>query len=120
MKSDKPCYMNKKGQIIIVQISGHAYQQFESRWKLLHPDKPLVGGLHQSLIHHFNRADRLRNLKGKDLLRLARHGKDTLFFRTSGFTFVVKDRTIVTVEISDRGMRHLNKGKLAQIGGSSE
>lgn len=40
-----------------------------------------------------------------------RHGKDTIYFRTNEFTFIVQNGILVTVEISDSDMRHLNKSK---------
>jgi len=42
---------------------------------------------------------------------MRRHGKDTLYFRADTFTFIVQGATIVTVEISDKNKRRLNKIK---------
>ena len=57
----------------------------------------------------FKTANKVINLNRKEKNRLKRHGQDTMFFRTNGFTFVVQNAQVVTVEISDKNKRHLNK-----------
>jgi hypothetical protein len=53
--------------------------------------------------------NRLNVSKSKKLKRRAkRHGNKTLYFKADAFTFIVEDRTLVTVEISANGERHLN------------
>ena len=102
---ENPCYINKKGNVIKLQITKHAYLRFKERWELIYQRKC---DINIELPKLFNKCNRLQNLSCKDKQRLKKHGKDTLFFRTSNFTFVVQDGTIVTVEISDKNKRYLN------------
>ena len=105
----KPSYVNKKGQIVEVDISIHARRRFAERWAKMFPDKPISGPVDDKISELFERSNRVVNLSGREQQRMDRHGKDTIYFRTNGFTFVVQDRCIQTIEISDRGMRHLNR-----------
>jgi Fe-S cluster biosynthesis and repair protein YggX len=105
----RPSYVNKRGKTIPLQVSRHAYLQFRERCRLLANDK-----LDESLagmVRYFSHSNRVVNLKSYENCRMRRYGNgsDTLYFRTKSFTFVVHDGVIVTVEISDRGKRHLNK-----------
>ena len=103
-------YINKKGKKIIVTATEHAKRRFIQRWRIMHPDKPiLLTDLASSFAKCFMKADLVKNLTKKDLERLAKRGKDTLYFRTNGFTFVVQNGCVLTVEISDKAMRHYNK-----------
>jgi hypothetical protein len=103
-------YRNSKGKNIVISISNHARQRFWSRWSYLYPHQPLdFSEVDTKIAEWFARAERLVNLSKELQNRCKRHGKDTLFFKTNGFTFVVQDATLLTVEISDRGKRHLNK-----------
>ena len=103
-------YRNRRGKEITITISKHARQRFWERWSYLNPESPLdFHKVDTKLAECFSRSTRLENLSRKMQLRCKRHGKDTLFFRTNGFTFIVQDATLVTVEISDNGKRHLNK-----------
>jgi len=106
---ERPSYVNGKGRTVILEVSHHAYLQFQHRWELLLGERLDGERLDAVLVEQFKRAHRLQNLKEVERRRIRRHGTGTLFFRTQGFTFVVKDGTIITVEVSDRDSRHLNK-----------
>ena len=104
----KPSYFNKKGNKIELRITLHAKRRFVERWEKLFPGVPLEEDVEEMIARWFSHANRIKNFSGKEKNRLQRYGKDTLFFRHSNFTFVVQNAEIVTIEISDRGMRHLN------------
>ena len=116
-------YRNKKGNIVRVKITRHARQRFEQRCKQLKKlKKPAAnhaphGSCKNSLAlmtQLFNRAQRVSKISDRQRKRLKKHGKDTLFFRDGELTFVVQDACIVTVEISSKGKRWLNKSALWQ------
>jgi hypothetical protein len=107
-ESPKPFYVNKKKQRIELEISFHARQRFAQRWQKLYRETLSFDQVDQYIIRHFPNATRITNFSNHERNRLRRYGKDTLFFRTSGFTFIVQNGVIITVEISDKGMRHLN------------
>ncbi len=102
-------YVNKKGKSIGIQISPHARKRFSERWKAAFPDESMNVPVDEEIAKWFCRAARVTNLTKTEKQRLKRHGHDTLFFRSSHFTFVVQDGVLKTVELSDSGMRHLNK-----------
>lgn len=104
-------YTNNKGKRIVVGITHHARQRFVERWKRVYPDALLASDrsiVDQTIADCFSQAKRVETFGRKIRTRLKRHGKDTLYFRTSHFTFVVQDAALLTVEISDPGKRHLN------------
>lgn len=106
-----PCYQGKKGPVQAT-ITRHAYDRFRERWARIFPGKALPADVNAEIARQFNRASRVTNLGVYEKRRMDRHGKDTLYFRADCFTFIVQDAAIVTVEISDRDMRHLNKKPL--------
>jgi hypothetical protein len=106
-----PTYTNKKGEQIPVAISVHALRQFRVRWLAKFEAYLTDAEAEQKIEEWFAKANRVFNLSRQERTRLERHGKDTLFFRLNAFTFVVRNSTIVTVELSDKHERHLNKGK---------
>jgi hypothetical protein len=60
------------------------------------------------LEEYFNSAHRL-NPSGRHYeRRLKRHGKDTLYFISQPFVFVVQNATIITVELGTRDTRQMN------------
>lgn len=67
----------------------------------------------ETLQKEFSKArnSRVTNLNKYEKQRKKRHKQGTLFFRNSNFTFVVEDCKIVTVEISIKSKRDLNKKK---------
>lgn len=102
-------YKNKHGEAVRVLISGHARQRFRDRWAKAFPDV-LLEDVDVALEKWFSTAARVQNFSERDRKRMRKYGKDTLFFRTNAFTFIVHNGVLVTVEISDRGERHQNKG----------
>ena len=107
-ESEKPFYFNKKRQRIELEISYHARYRFVQRWQKLYGQTLTFEEVDKYIVRYFPGATRITNFSQHERNRLRRYGKDTLFFRTSGLTFVVQNGTIITVEISDKGMRHLN------------
>ncbi|OGT89736.1 MAG: hypothetical protein A2286_10535 [Gammaproteobacteria bacterium RIFOXYA12_FULL_61_12] len=93
-------------------ITNHARSRFRERWSAAFPGKPSPNNIDNEITGRFNRSRRVTDLGEKGKKRLNRYGADTLFFRADGFTFVVQDRSIVTIEISDKDMRHLNRSPL--------
>jgi len=82
------------------------------RWSRAFPSKPLSpNDVIPTIVKWFSSANRVYNLSRKDKERIKRYGPGALYFRTNMFTFVIKDGMIITIEISDRGIRNLNKGK---------
>ena len=106
---EKPSYISKHGKKVELHITHHARCRFHVRWKLLFPERSLDrAGIDAEISQCFTTASRVKNFSRHERDRMKKHGKDTLYFRTSGFTFVVQASTLVTIEISDDGMRHLN------------
>ena len=106
---EPPTYKNRKGKIVKVFITPHARRRFLERWYRLYPERKLDRHVDWVIKEYFEQASRVEALSRKDRLRMKRHGKDTIYFRQNDFTFVVQNATIVTVEISRRGNRYLNK-----------
>jgi hypothetical protein len=112
--SNGPSYVNRRGKRVTLLISKHAFSRFRERWANLFPNQLLsIGDTERVMVEWFQQASRLEQPSGKLRVRLKRHGKDTLYFKTQCFTFVVQDATIVTVEISDKNRRDLNRHKPA-------
>lgn len=103
----KLTYINKKGNPIELAITNHAVKKLRQRYKNLYGSD--LDDPNTFIIKKFSSAIRVINHSKKEKTRLKRHGKDTTYFRSSNFTFVVQDATIVTIEISAKGKRHLNK-----------
>lgn len=102
----KLTYHNKWGQLINVTISRHARERFLMRWPRMFPEKPLAEDTVDDVIASwFSRTSLLKKIS-PHLKR--KYGTNTLYFRTTAFTFVVKDTVIVTILISDRDKRYLN------------
>ena len=104
-----PSYINKKGKEVILSISHHAVQRFVERRSKAFPGETLLNSeIIKDITNRFFAANKIKNLSRQDNIRLNKYGKDTMFFRTNAFTFVVKNATIVTVELSDKNLRCLN------------
>lgn len=74
------------------------------------PNKPLTPDtVDAAIVKCFRQSSRIKNLSRHYRKRLAKHGKDTLFFRFKEFIFIIQDKTIVTVEVAVNESRHLNK-----------
>jgi len=104
-------YTNKKGKEVKLVVTRHAYSQFVERYPKAFPDREELqrGDIETIFSSMFAKAHQVKNLSKWEKTRMKRHGKDSMFFRTNGLTFVVQNAIIRTVEISDKNKRHLNK-----------
>jgi hypothetical protein len=103
-------YKNKKDKVILVTAKRHAYAQFFERYRLALPKKDLQNAQVPAEFERlFSISKKVTKLSRKEKTRLRRYGDDTMFFRTDFFTFVVQNKCIVTVEISDKDKRYMNK-----------
>lgn len=100
-------YVNKKQKTIYVHVTTHAVARFTERYRLIRGAP--VANPKETLIEYFNASTRRTPQTEKERQRLKRYGTDTLFFKFQDFTFVVHDGCIVTVEITAKGKRGLNK-----------
>jgi len=106
-------YVNKKRKKVEVFLTNHAIEAFRDRWKKVYPEDHLEeSNLRAKLVSRFKSSHRVKNLSKQEKERIRKHGP-TLFFRQNSFTFVVADCRIVTVEISDKYKRYLNKDERA-------
>ncbi len=102
-------YINKKDQVVPLTVSAHARIRFKDRWQHVFSDKVFPKDAEAELERWFASATRVENLNREEKVRLERYGKDTLYFRTANFQFVVQDATLRTVELHGEEMRVLNK-----------
>jgi len=103
-------YVNKRGKEVNLQATRHAYAKFVERSSIAFPnDNLLANDVADKFERIFSTTSKVKNLNRKEKTRLKRHGDDTMFFRTNVFTFVVQNAQIVTVELSDKNTRHLNR-----------
>lgn len=107
--SPLPRYRGKKG-MVQVEITNHCRIRFRQRYRHAFPKQDLPADIDAEIARLFNSASRVTNLGQREKTRMDRYGKDTLYFRTGALTFVVQDASILTVELSDSGLRHLNRG----------
>ena len=103
-------YTSKKGKRIEVSVTRHALHRLAERYQRLY-NMEIPGGAEQWLNDNFKHADRVKNLTRRDKERLEKYGQDNMFFRFHDFTFVVQNCVIVTIEISARDKRRLNRCK---------
>ncbi len=99
-------YVNKKNKQVYLTATPHAIRRFIERWAIMFPETTLRNP-EKTLTKWFMNAQRVTDLSRKDNTRIKRHGP-SVYFRSNAFTFVVRGTNIVTVELSDKGMRHLN------------
>ena len=104
-------YQNKKGNAVNVGVTDHAIARFVERYNLLFGTALDADAAIEKIAHLFKHANRLTKLGKHSQQRLERYGKDTMFFRKNEFTFVIQNAALVTVEISAKNHRHLNKKK---------
>jgi len=103
-------YTNSKGKQVCIGITHHARKRFIQRWGRIYPNSELDPATVDSKIAElFSQAIRQTTYDRKLRTRLKRHGKDTLYFKHSHLTFIVQDAALLTVEISNRSKRYLNK-----------
>ncbi|HUN24247.1 MAG TPA: hypothetical protein PK299_14040 [Anaerolineales bacterium] len=106
-------YINKKGNRVEITVTHHALERFFERWNRIFPHLAITRAqLWDKLAEQFAMSNRVGKINSKLRLRQKRHGKDTLYFRGNGLTFVVQDATLLTVEIHTEGKRYLNKPSL--------
>lgn len=104
-------YRNKKGKKIVVTVTHHAVAQYQTRWRKTFPDDTLdPSTVLGDIAGKFNLAQRVKNMNKHEKDRIKKHG-DTLFFRQGPFTFVVAGQEIVTIELSNKTKRYLNKDR---------
>jgi hypothetical protein len=101
-------YVNNRWKTVSLRITTHARKRFEQRWYNLFPNVCLTS-IDTEIAKWFSRANRVIALSNKTKKRAEKHGKDTLYFKSGEFTFVVQDAAIITIEISANNLRHLNK-----------
>jgi hypothetical protein len=102
-------YCNRHGERVSVRVSLHARARFYHRWMSLHPTWEIAEQLDEVLLLYFQQARRIEHLQGQYAVRRRKYGKDTIFFWSRPFVFVVKDASIITVELATGDTRHLNK-----------
>jgi hypothetical protein len=88
----------------------HAYQRFAERWEKLRGKKLKHNQISLEFAKCFARAKRYIDNSRKFNMRLKRYKflGVTLFLKAEGFTFIVSNGIIWTVEISDKNKRYLN------------
>jgi hypothetical protein len=108
----KPFYQSKKGRKIELEITKHARYRFRHRWSLLSGHWSYEN-IDETITAFFNESKRITNFNNRPELkkRLKRNGNDSLYFIDRYFTYIVQNKTIVTIEISG-GSRNLNKVSL--------
>ncbi len=112
-------YINKQGKEVLVTITEHAKRRFIERYNLINitheglvrknKEKITRDNALEKIENLFKRSSRLQNLNDQHKRRLKKHGKDTLYFKTGFFTFVVQHSEIITIEISNKDLKFLNK-----------
>ncbi|MBL8817657.1 MAG: hypothetical protein JNL58_16645 [Planctomyces sp.] len=101
-------YINRKGEPVQLEVSGHARGRFRERWQHAFPGKPVPSDFDQELKVWFSKAKRTEPTSRKYQTRLKRYGKDTLYFFAPPFMFVVQSAMLRTVELASRDTRPLN------------
>lgn len=109
-------YTNKKGKKVVLEVTTHALNRIARR-TLVMQDKHLMALPPMEQIRKLmTHATRVTSLNGKEKRRVKRYGKDTMYFRHGNYTVVVQNAAILTVEISSKGNRGLNKVRKSQLG----
>lgn len=102
-------YTNAKSREVRAEVTVHAMGQFRWRWRVANPGVPDPTDWDLEMEAQFARCSRVKNLGRKERTRLDRHGRDTLYFRNTSFTFVVQDAAVLTVELSASDLRPENR-----------
>ncbi len=105
-------YVNRKGETVQIEISGHARSRFRERWQSAFPAQPLPEDFEVELQTWFAKARRIEPTSRKYQTRLRRYGKDTLYFYAHPFMFVIQSAMLRTVELASRDTRPLNNVRL--------
>jgi hypothetical protein len=112
----KLSYINSRGESIEVKVTQHARLRFCKRWAYVFPTKFLPDPVDDVISTWFNKAHRLDVKSRKYRTRLRRHGKDTLYFLTPPFIFIVQSTFLKTVELGTSSTRRLNNNAPARAG----
>lgn len=102
-------YYNQKGRKVTVLIKRHAVLAFRQRYEKLFNKAISAVDAEAYIIYHFPYADRVKNFSPIEKARTKKYNAVTLIFRDIDFSYIVQDGMLMTVEISRRGHRHLNK-----------
>ena len=106
-------YKNSKGKDVLVYVTDHAFDRIRERWELYYGgNSPSNTHLRSWLVTVFSKATQALGSK-KLQNRSKRYKGATLYFSSDGFTFVVTNCKLVTVELNGKNSRHLNKGRVA-------
>lgn len=105
-------YVNKRQKKVKVAITYHARRRFIERYNRIFIDKPIykLEEVDKAIEKWWNVATE-KPSTGKLKIRTKRHGKDTIYFISTYFLFVVQDAAIVTIELGSKDTRHLNNSK---------
>lgn len=103
-----PRYISRKGKEVQLTITKHASIRFRQRWSRLY-NEPVPEDIDLEIAMKFNKASQVKNLSRHEKKRKKRHNDDVLYFRNGDLTFIVRDAKIITIEISTKEKRALNK-----------
>lgn len=103
-------YLNSKGKRVDVTVTRHAVFAFQHRYKKLFDTELSILQADNKLIELFPLASRVKNHNIRERTRIKRYGH-SLYLRDANFTYVIHDGHMMTVEISKKGFRNLNKLK---------
>ena len=101
-------YLNSKGKKIEIIIKRHAVFSFRDRYEKLFGTVLTSTEAEGRIIALFPLASRVKNYNSREKIRIKRHGH-SLYFRDPNFTYVIHNGVMITVEISKKGFRKLNK-----------
>jgi hypothetical protein len=100
-------YRNKKGNIVHLSVTLHALDRFIERYRKLFPDE-VVTDWSTKLELVFKCSNQCEKENSNIKKRRKYYGKDTIYFHSQYFRFVVQDCELVTCEIRHAEHRHLN------------
>jgi len=102
-------YVNNKGKSVPVTITRHAVFAMQDRYNRYYGKSISVKQAEAMIIKRFHGCNRVKNLTALERKRNKKYNGKTLYFRELVFTFIVQDATLISVEISAKGKRGLNK-----------
>jgi hypothetical protein len=106
-------YISKKNKKVNIEITTHAKIRFFERYNRLFPHKNLKFENVEKYIIKFWKNATIKPIETSSFLlnRSKKYKGDSLYFKSSYFTFVIENGTIVTIEVSSKNMRHLNNSQ---------
>lgn len=106
-------YINKRQKRVTVGVTYHARRRFIERYNRIFTDKPIfeLEEVDKAIEKWWNMAVEKNPTTGKLKTRTKRHGKDTIYFSSNYFLFVVQDAAVITIELGSKDTRHLNNSK---------